>query len=97
MMNPEDAQRCGFVNGERVKVASRVGEISAPLEVTDQVMTGVISMPFGWGHNREGVKLSVAKEHPGVSMNDVTDDSLYDKVCGISVLDGIPVTVTKVD
>ena len=97
MMNPADAQRCGFQNGEMVKMTSRVGEISAPLEVTDQMMPGVVSMPYGWGHNREGAKMSVAKEHPGVSMNDVTDESLFDRVCGISVLDGIPVTVTKVD
>jgi anaerobic selenocysteine-containing dehydrogenase len=95
MINPDDARGKGLINGRNVRVASRVGGISVPLEVTDEMMPGVVSMPFGWGHDREGVKLSVASRHPGVSMNDVADEKLFDKVSGMSVLDGIPVNISK--
>ncbi len=94
MMSPEDADRSGLEMGQQVIVTSRVGEIRAPLEVTDEMMPGVVSLTFGWGHAREGSMMSVAREHAGVSMNDITDECLYDKVSGISVLDGIPVTVS---
>ncbi|UCD85798.1 MAG: molybdopterin-dependent oxidoreductase [Deltaproteobacteria bacterium] len=95
MMNSKDADRRGFETGQHVIVTSRVGKIRAPLEVTDEMMPGVVSLTFGWGHDREGSMLSVAREHAGVSMNDITDEYLYDKVSGISVLDGIPVTVSE--
>lgn len=94
MMNPEDAETCGLEDGQDVSVRSRVGEIIAPLQVTDEMMPGVVSLTFGWGHHRPGARLSVATEHAGVSMNDVLDDSLYDAVSGISVLDGIEVMIS---
>jgi hypothetical protein len=59
------------------------------------MMRGVVSMPYGWGHDRDGAKLSVARAHAGVSFNDVADDKLFDRVSGTSVVDGIPVTVTR--
>jgi anaerobic selenocysteine-containing dehydrogenase len=95
-MNPADAARLGLEHGAPVTVSTRLGKIEVPLEVSDDLMPGVVSMPFGWGHGREGARLSVAARHPGVSMNDITDDALFDKVSGISVLDGIPVKVTPV-
>jgi anaerobic selenocysteine-containing dehydrogenase len=95
-MNPADASRLGLEHGAPVNLSTRLGKIEVPLEVTEDMMEGVVSMPFGWGHGREGARLSVAAQHPGVSMNDITDDALFDKVSGISVLDGIPVKVTPV-
>jgi anaerobic selenocysteine-containing dehydrogenase len=74
-------------------VFSRSGGIEVPLELSDEVMPGVVSLPHGWGHNRPGTRLSVAEEHPGVSINDLTDDSVVDNLCGNSVLSGVPVRV----
>lgn len=66
------------------------------VEVSDAMMPGVVSLPYGRGHDRPGAKLSVARERAGVSMNDITDERRYDHVSGISVLDGIPVTIKAV-
>ena len=93
MVHPEDAKRLGLTNGTPADIRSRVGTIRAPVEVTDEVMTGVVSLPHGWGHRRQGTALSVAAQHPGVSVNDITDDSVVDAVSGCAVLGGIPVTV----
>lgn len=72
---------------------SRVGEIRVPLEPSDCMKRGVVSLPYGWGHDREGSRLSVASRHAGASMNDVADETLVDAISGTSVLDGIPVEV----
>ena len=46
-----------------------VGELVAPVEVTDEIMPGVVSIPHGWGHDAPGVRLGVASEHAGVNSN----------------------------
>ena len=92
-MHPADAERRGVVAGGTAIVSSRIGELRVPVELSDEMMPGVVSMTFGWGHDRPGIRMAVAGQRPGVSMNDIVDESLYDKVSGISVLDGIPVRV----
>jgi len=68
----------------------------APVEVTDTVMAGVVSLPHGWGHDLPGARLSVAVEHAGVNSNVLADTSLFDPVSGTAVLNGIPVEIAPV-
>jgi anaerobic selenocysteine-containing dehydrogenase len=96
LMHPDDAARLGVAGEARVAVVSRIGRIEAPLELSDEVMPGVVSLPHGWGHDRPGTELSVAAEHPGVSINDLTDESVVDDLCGNAVLSGVPVQVEPV-
>lgn len=93
MIHPEDAARLGVVDGETVEVATEAGCIQLPAEVTDGIMSGVVSIPHGWGHQRDGIRLRVAAEHAGASINDVIRDDRIDSLCGTSVLNGQPVTV----
>ena len=95
LMNPTDATHHGLVSGENVRVRSRVGEIVLPLEVTDEMMPGVVSIPHGWGHERAGNHLSVAQQHAGVSINDLTDPLAIDALCGTAAFSGTPVTVER--
>jgi anaerobic selenocysteine-containing dehydrogenase len=88
-----DAQRIGLETGGRARVSSRTGSLLAPIEVTDDLMPGVVSLPHGWGHDVEEARLSVAKAHPGVNTNLLTDDQLYDTASGTAVLFGTPVRV----
>ena len=46
MISVYDAEKMGISNGERVKVASRRGEIECPAFVTKRISTGVIYVPF---------------------------------------------------
>jgi anaerobic selenocysteine-containing dehydrogenase len=94
LIHPEDAARRGIADGARVTVASRAGCVAAVAEVSDEVMPGVVSLPHGWGHGRPGVRLSVAAAHPGVSVNDLTDDLQVDALSGNAALSGVPVRVT---
>jgi anaerobic selenocysteine-containing dehydrogenase len=89
----DDAERLGVKSGDRVTVSSRIGQISAPIEITDDMLSGVISLPHGFGHGRDGVQLRVATKHPGVSVNDLTDDQRIDVLSGNAVFSTVPVTV----
>lgn len=93
MVHPEDAARLGLKEGGEAVVTSRVGEVRAPVVVTDEMMRGVVSLPHGYGHGREGMRLHVAAEHAGVSLNDLTDDQALDVVSGNAAFSGVPVRV----
>jgi anaerobic selenocysteine-containing dehydrogenase len=54
-------------------------------------MPGVVSIPHGWGHDRDGVELSVAREHAGANSNVLARGDLIDPLSGNAVLNGIPV------
>jgi anaerobic selenocysteine-containing dehydrogenase len=93
MMHPADAERIGVVAGGSVRIRSRVGEVVAPVQITRDVMQGVVSLPHGYGHGREGTVQSVADAHPGVSINDLTDDLAIDELSGNAAFTGVPVQV----
>jgi anaerobic selenocysteine-containing dehydrogenase len=92
-VHPDDAASLGLVDGAPATVTSRVGSVQAPVEVTDAIRPGVVSLPHGWGHDLPGAQLRVAAEHAGVNSNTLSDDAAFDPLSGTSVLNGIPVTV----
>jgi len=94
LMHPEDASQRGLVNGQRVEVRSRTGTVIAPLEVSDTVMPGVVSLPHGFGHNRSGTKLQTANCNAGVSLNDITDDQRIDALSATVSFSGTPVWIS---
>jgi anaerobic selenocysteine-containing dehydrogenase len=88
-----DATRLGVADGGSVRITSRVGTVMAPIEVTDDLMPGVVSLPHGFGHDAEGMRLTVAKARAGVNINALTDNQAYDAASGTAVLFGTPVTI----
>jgi anaerobic selenocysteine-containing dehydrogenase len=93
LMHPGDAARRGIGDGAMVRVRSRVGEVVVAAELTADMMPGVVSLPHGWGHDRDGVRLAVASRHAGASINDLVDDQRIDALTGTAVLNGTPVAV----
>lgn len=94
LMHPEDLAERGLADNTEVTIASRVGEVSTTVVASDEVMKGVVSLPHGWGHKRNGAKLSIATEQQGVNCNDLTDDKLIDVISGNAALNGVPVKVS---
>ncbi|MEP7179697.1 MAG: molybdopterin-dependent oxidoreductase [Pseudonocardiales bacterium] len=94
-LHPTDAARLGLVEGVLVVVRSRAGAVTVPVEITDAVRPGVVSIPHGWGHDAPGMQTSVATAHPGVNSNVVADQLLLDALSGTAVLNGIPVEVVR--
>ncbi|MEP3760357.1 MAG: molybdopterin oxidoreductase family protein, partial [Marinomonas sp.] len=93
MIHPADAQQRGIENGDIVSIASRIGAVETSAEITEAIMPGVVSLPHGYGHNREGLSWKTAAENAGVSINDLTDPERYDHLSGNAVLNGTPVEV----
>jgi anaerobic selenocysteine-containing dehydrogenase len=93
LMHPTDAAQRELCPGQKVSVRSRVGSVVVPIEISDEMMPGVVSIPHGWGHERLGVQLEVAQEHAGESINDVTDNLAIDALCGTAAFNGTWVAV----
>jgi len=95
LIHPDDASKRGLGDGALARMSTKRGSIELPVEVTDAMMPGVVSVPHGWGHDRQGVKLRVASTpaHAGVSVNDINDPDLVDALSGTSALTGQPVEV----
>ncbi len=93
-MHPDDAASAGVATGERVTVRSRVGQLEVPVEVTDGIRPGVVSLPHGWGHDAEGSRLRVASARPGANSNALTDEAVIDPLSGNATLNGIPVHIS---
>ena len=93
LVNPVDAARLDLEDGQLVCVQSRVGRVEIPVELSDEIMPGVLSIPHGWGHDRPGTRMKVAAKAGGVSVNDLTDEAETEGLTGNAVLNGVPVTV----
>jgi anaerobic selenocysteine-containing dehydrogenase len=95
-LNPDDAAARGLRDGDLAELRSRTGALQVPVELTDELMRGVASLPHGWGHDRDGTRQAVAASRAGVSANDVTDEQFLDALSGNAALNGVPVTVRAV-
>ncbi|MFJ8693492.1 molybdopterin oxidoreductase family protein [Streptomyces roseolilacinus] len=95
-IHPDDAARLGLRDGAPARVKGEGGEVEAPVEVTDAVRRGVVSLPHGWGHDRPGTRLSFAATRPGVNVNQLLDGTRLDPLSGTAVLNGFPVEVSPV-
>ncbi|MFE7835212.1 molybdopterin oxidoreductase family protein [Streptomyces sp. NPDC057474] len=94
-IHPDDADRLALADGDAVRIKGAGGEVTAPVEVTDVVRRGVVSLPHGWGHDRPGTRMSHAAIDPGVNVNQLLDGSLLDPLSGNAVLNGIPVELAR--
>ena len=93
LMHPEDAASRGVSGGDHVTVASSAGRIEVPVELTNAIKPGVVSMPHGWGHGKPGTRMAVANGSPGVNTNILSPPTFLDEPSGNGALNGIPVTV----
>lgn len=93
LIHPDDAARCGVTDNDIVTVKSEAGEIRVPVEVTESIKPGVVSMPHGWGHGKPGTRMSVANGSPGANTNVLSPPTFVDEPSGNGALNGIPVTI----
>ncbi|MFB6480888.1 molybdopterin oxidoreductase family protein [Streptomyces virginiae] len=93
-VHPQDADRLGLVDGGQARITADGGSLEVPVEVTDAIRSGVVSLPHGWGHDRAGSRLSVAAAVPGANVNQLLDGTRMDRLSGTAVLNGFPVELT---
>lgn len=93
LMHPKDAAQRHLASGQKAVVRSRVGSVALPVEISEEMMPGVVSIPHGWGHDRVGIQLDVAQQNAGASINDLTDNQAIDTLCGTAAFNGTLVAV----
>ena len=98
LIHPDDAKRWQLHDGDAARVSATLSGswIEVPVEIDDAMMPGVVSLPHGWGHDREGVRLQVAAQRPGANINSLTSSTRRDSLSGNAALNGIAVTVKSV-
>ena len=97
LMHPDDLASRGIAGGARVRLRSRVGSVDVDVLASDAMMPGVVSLPHGFGHRRDGVQLGLAGVLEGVSANDLTDETWLDSATGNAALNGVPVRIDRID
>jgi anaerobic selenocysteine-containing dehydrogenase len=95
-MHPDDAGRLGLAGGAPVRVTSRAGAVTARLEVTADVMRGIVSLPHGFGHEAAASTMKIAGAVPGPNANALTDARMLEPLTSTAILQGVPVTVEAV-
>ena len=97
MINPADAKSMELTDQTSVRVTSRAGSVELPCEVTESIAIGVVSIPHGYGHGRKGVQLDNASNYPGVSINDLTDETVIDDLTGNAAFSNVRVKIEAVN
>jgi anaerobic selenocysteine-containing dehydrogenase len=92
-IHPADAAARGLADGAIARIRRGAASITAPVQCSDEMMPGVVSLPHGWGHDLEGTRLGVAAQRPGANLNAVLDDTPIDPLSGTAVLSGVAVEV----
>jgi anaerobic selenocysteine-containing dehydrogenase len=93
LVHPDDAAALSLEDGKSARVTSSAGSVVVPVEVSDEMMPGVVCLPHGWGHDKAGARLSVASRHAGVCNNVLAPGDLVDVPSGNAMVNGIPVDV----
>jgi anaerobic selenocysteine-containing dehydrogenase len=96
LIHPADAAGAGLAEGSVARVTSSAGAVEVAIEITDEMKPGVVCLPHGWGHDKEGTRLAVARDHPGVNNNLLAPGTFVDPVSGNAAVNGIPVEVVAV-
>jgi anaerobic selenocysteine-containing dehydrogenase len=96
LMHPDDAARSGVTDSQLVRVTSEAGSVDVELEVSDEMMPGVVSLPHGWGHTVAGAQTGVDPALAGVNTNLLAPVHLVDVPSGNAVVNGYAVTVTPI-
>jgi anaerobic selenocysteine-containing dehydrogenase len=95
LVHPDDARARGLSSGDLARLESDAGTVIVPVEVTDAMLRGVVSLPHGWGHDRDGIRLRVARENAGTSINDITSDAFLDTLTGTAGFNGLSIKLSR--
>jgi len=97
LVHPDDAASRELQDGDMARVSSRIGSVRIPIAISDEMKSGVISIPHGWGHAAAGINLGIAQQHAGVNSNLLTDHAFLDTLSGNAALNGVRVSLAKDD
>lgn len=92
-MNPVDAAALGCDDGDWVSIVTARGAAEAPVEVTDELQPGHVSLPNGQGLDYRRADGSI--ERHGVAVNELTDVKDRDPIAGTPWHKHVPVRIER--
>ena len=95
LVHPDDLAAHGLADGGRARLRSRSGAIEVEVAACDGMLPGVVCLPHGFGHDRDGTRQARARALAGESYNDLTDPLALDGPSGNAALNGLPVTIER--
>ena len=94
LVHPFDAARLQLTEGALARISNGAGSIEAQVQISTDMMPGVVSLPHGWGHDLPGAQLNLAAQRPGANLNALLDDQARDPLSGNAVLSGVAISMT---
>lgn len=94
LVNPADALRLGLADGALARISRQGRSIAAQVQISADMMPGVVSLPHGWGHGLPGSRMQLAAERPGANLNALLDENWREPLSGNAVLSGVPVELS---
>lgn len=91
----DDAAELGVGDGDRVRISSAHGEIETEAMLTDELISGTIAVPHGWGHDG-GWQRANAAGGPNVNELASSEPEDLERLAGMAHLNGIAVRVELV-
>ncbi|MCV7133974.1 molybdopterin-dependent oxidoreductase [Mycobacterium hodleri] len=93
LVHPDDADALGLSDASIATVETDGGSVDVVVQVSADMMPGVVSLPHGWGHGLPGTMLAVANAHPGVNANLLNPVDVLDVPSSTHVVNGVPCRV----
>jgi anaerobic selenocysteine-containing dehydrogenase len=93
LVHPDDASRLGLIDGAPARITSETADAVVPVKITEGIMSGVVSLPHGFGHDQPGMQMRTAAKHPGVNLNRLISSGTLDPLSGNAVLNAVPVSL----
>jgi formate dehydrogenase len=96
-LSPQDAERLGIRDGDRVRLSANGHSLELPAQVNDELSAGVIAVPHGYGH-LAGSSWDTAKARGGQNINQLAaaGTGAVDPLSGMAWLVGVPVELSPV-
>jgi len=94
-INPQDAQALGCADGDMVRLSTRRATVEVPVEVTDMMQPGNVSLPNGLGLDYRQRDGQVVRK--GVAPNELTDCSQRDFLAGTPWHKYVPARVERIN
>lgn len=92
-IHPEDAAKLGCKEGDWVQLKTPRGSAKAPIELTDELQPGYVSMPNG--HGLDYTNTDGTLDHRGVSLNELTNTTDRDPFAGTPWHKYVPVHLER--
>ncbi len=77
-IHPDDAASRSIASGDRVEVANQRGALTTEADVTDEVLPGVVALPFGWWHRHGDGRSVNVLTNPTPPPDDIGSAAFHD-------------------